>query len=327
MSVYRLGALGGTFDHFHLGHQHLLQFALGLADQLIVGVVSNPLPFTKIFPDSLEAYSTRVKHLEQFATDNQLSKRLTFTPLTDVYGPTLSQPQIDLLVVSPLTLSGGQQINQKRAELNLPALSIKVTDLVTDQTGIPISSSRIRQGLINRQGEAFIQAFTTNQQLLTDQRYRLKPPQGDVYKTDQLASVASGPHLNVLIGDQITRQFYSQKLPFQLAIVDGKIQRRPAPLPEHHFGVNQILSSQNPAGTIGKNIAQLISQTSLSTSTLIIIDGEEDLLVFPALLLLPLKTRIFYGQPEVGAVMITVTETSKQAALDLMRSIFVKEFV
>ena len=47
------------------------------------------------------------------------------------------------------------------------------------------------------------------------------------------------------------------------------------------------------------------------TNEVIRIEGEEDLLTMPAILLSPLGTYIIYGQFEVGMVVVEVTEEIK----------------
>jgi len=43
-----------------------------------------------------------------------------------------------------------------------------------------------------------------------------------------------------------------------------------------------------------------------------VIKGEEDLLTLPAILLAPLGAIVIYGQKDVGAVVVEVTEEIKQ---------------
>ena len=63
------------------------------------------------------------------------------------------------------------------------------------------------------------------------------------------------------------------------------------------------------------------SFTNYSKPQTILVKGEEDLGVLPAILLSPLNTAIFYGQPQKGLVYIKVTETSKQKALKLLQKL------
>lgn len=50
----------------------------------------------------------------------------------------------------------------------------------------------------------------------------------------------------------------------------------------------------------------------------ILIDGEEDLLVLPAIIYAPLGARVYYGQPGEGLVEVVVTHRKKRQALALL---------
>ncbi len=44
----------------------------------------------------------------------------------------------------------------------------------------------------------------------------------------------------------------------------------------------------------------------------IIVEGEEDLLTIPAVLLAPNRAIVIYGQPGTGAVVVNINEESKK---------------
>ena len=51
----------------------------------------------------------------------------------------------------------------------------------------------------------------------------------------------------------------------------------------------------------------------------IVIDGEEDLLALPAILLAPLKSMVLYGQMDLGVVLVEVTEEMKEKVAGLVK--------
>jgi uncharacterized protein (UPF0218 family) len=51
---------------------------------------------------------------------------------------------------------------------------------------------------------------------------------------------------------------------------------------------------------------------------LINVEGEEDLMGFPAVLLAPDDSAVLYGQPEVGIVWIPINEENRKIAKDLL---------
>jgi uncharacterized protein (UPF0218 family) len=53
----------------------------------------------------------------------------------------------------------------------------------------------------------------------------------------------------------------------------------------------------------------------------ILVHGEEDLAVIPAVVEAPLGAAVVYGQPNEGMVIITITRERKEKAKRLMREI------
>ena len=53
-------------------------------------------------------------------------------PLTDPAGPTKTDPEIECLVVSAETLSGGHAVNKIREEAGLPEMDLFSIELVGD---------------------------------------------------------------------------------------------------------------------------------------------------------------------------------------------------
>jgi pantetheine-phosphate adenylyltransferase len=71
--------------------------------------------------------------------------------LLDPYGPALSE-KYDFLIVSPETYQGGEEINERRFETGLPPLKIIKVDYVRSKDGKVISSTRIKRGEIDKNG-------------------------------------------------------------------------------------------------------------------------------------------------------------------------------
>jgi len=57
---------------------------------------------------------------------------------------------------------------------------------------------------------------------------------------------------------------------------------------------------------------------SHSTPQIILVDGEEDLLALPTMLLAPLDTYVVYGQYNLGMVVVRITEEIKSLARNLL---------
>jgi len=100
-------AMGGTFDHLHAGHKILLSSAAFLAtSKLIVGMTSDSLLSKKLHAEILEPIEERTRKTREFLQLVKPELELYLPPLTDIYGPTGWDPNVQALVVSKETLSG-----------------------------------------------------------------------------------------------------------------------------------------------------------------------------------------------------------------------------
>ncbi|KAJ7449952.1 hypothetical protein FB451DRAFT_1287082 [Mycena latifolia] len=125
-------ALGGTFDHLHAGHKILLSMAAWIAsEKLIVGVTDDALLTRKTNAHVLEPLAQRTAAVRAFLT--AFRPRLTYdiVPISDVYGPTGWDPNIQALVVSKETASGAAAIASHRAAHGLPALETFTIDVIS----------------------------------------------------------------------------------------------------------------------------------------------------------------------------------------------------
>lgn len=148
MSSKRYGkvAVGGTFDKFHDGHKKLLSTAFELGDKVEIGVTSNAFGGLKGDIDSCEE---RMGNLKSFFSEYS---NYIIVPLEDPYGTTIYDPDFDAIVVSEETEPTAVEINKIRVSKGMKPLDIVVVSFVLAYDGNPISSTRIRSGEINQNG-------------------------------------------------------------------------------------------------------------------------------------------------------------------------------
>ncbi|MHA1711377.1 MAG: phosphopantetheine adenylyltransferase [Candidatus Freyarchaeota archaeon] len=144
--------VGGTFDEFHKGHRALLLKALEVGDRVLVGLCSDEFASRMKKPHRVATYEERLKELMSFFKEQGVLSRVEVVPLNDPYGVTLSQGCIEAIVVSRETEPRAHEINEKRKKRGLPPLNIITIEMVPAENHVPISTTRIRRGEIDREG-------------------------------------------------------------------------------------------------------------------------------------------------------------------------------
>jgi len=104
-----------------------------------------------------------------------------------------------------------------------------------------------------------------------------------------------------------------------LQIVDSLEKRQQRNLPEGL--VKTSLSCNNPPAEITSDSINVIKQAfAMDVPVRIIVKGEEDLLVLPAVLFAPEKSLIMYGQPNEGLVIVKINEKIRNKAKSIMNA-------
>jgi cytidyltransferase-like protein len=150
--LYRLVAMGGTFDVLHRGHRVLLKKAFEVGRTVTIGVTSDVFAHQLHKPHKVDLFDARKKDLEKLLEKWDVLSRAKIVKLNDRFGPTTTSPRIQAIVVSKRTVRTGYEINRRRRLKGLTPLAIVTIDLIQAQDKIPISSTRIRRGRIDREG-------------------------------------------------------------------------------------------------------------------------------------------------------------------------------
>jgi pantetheine-phosphate adenylyltransferase len=152
MKKFRKVAVGGTFDELHKGHKVLLVKAFEIGEIVLIGLCTDEFVRKMDKPHITASYEARLKELQTFLEQKCLSDKAEIIPLDNPYGNTLTDKCIEALVVSEETEKTAMKINQKRSEVRLPLLTIVTISMVPAENYKPISTTRIRQGEIDREG-------------------------------------------------------------------------------------------------------------------------------------------------------------------------------
>uniref|UniRef100_UPI00398EDAA2 bifunctional coenzyme A synthase isoform X3 n=1 Tax=Pristiophorus japonicus TaxID=55135 RepID=UPI00398EDAA2 len=146
--------LGGTFDKLHTAHKILLSMSCLLTEKrLLIGVADGKLLNSKVLKELIEPYQERVEKLRKFLLDVNPAIQYDLVTLEDPYGPAITDPNLNCIVVSDETQKGGEAVNRKRQENALQELAIHKICLVKDAHRTAdeeekISSSTLRKRLL-----------------------------------------------------------------------------------------------------------------------------------------------------------------------------------
>jgi pantetheine-phosphate adenylyltransferase len=150
---FDLVATGGTFDELHAGHRVLLARAFSLGRSVLIGVSSDNFAAARKGKSRLRhRFETRVEKLGHFIHDELGDVNFEIKELNDDFGPTISDRNIQAIVVSEETETKAHEINIIRSRKGFDPLVIVIVTMLKAKDGRPLSSSRIRIGEIDRNG-------------------------------------------------------------------------------------------------------------------------------------------------------------------------------
>ena len=168
--AHRVVCLGGTFDYLHPGHKLLLTTAVQLLDvpkpesgkpcRLIIGITGDALLANKKFADQVQSWDERMVNVFDFlgtllelspsGFGSQGRPELSGPParanfrdgtilvecveINDVYGPTITDPEITALVVSGETKAGGDDVLARRMGKGFGLMELFVVDVLDSQS-------------------------------------------------------------------------------------------------------------------------------------------------------------------------------------------------
>jgi len=326
--------LGGTFDHFHSGHKRILDFAFHYGTHVTIGIVGKTVLKEKQLPTILETYSIRKDSVMSYVSLNAWNKKCTIIELKDIYGPAVTDAKFEAIIVTRETKPNAIKINEGRVENGMSPLKILEIPFMKGSDNKIIRSTRVRYGLINRDGERYLSLFTSRKQLSLPPRLRelLRKPLGQIIQgehrfrtlTAQKAARViqrAEPTIFITVGDIVTQSLKQAKCHINLMIIDHKSRRKILQNKIPSADVSPII---NPAGVIRQDVVRklhsmLAQAIEEKKCHLLLIKGEEDLLALPAILLAPLGSIVAYGQADLGIILIHVTEDKKEQVAGIIK--------
>ncbi|KAJ9662289.1 hypothetical protein H2198_001423 [Neophaeococcomyces mojaviensis] len=163
-------AVGGTFDHIHIGHKLLLTATIFIAQpgedrEITIGITGDELLVNKKHATVLESWDVRqqrtadfiesilvfnndvssirsVQHIDEPGPNGKIVKvtytdakngskiAINYTRISDPFGPTITDESISALVISAETRAGGKAVNDKRTEKGWAPLEVFEVDVL-----------------------------------------------------------------------------------------------------------------------------------------------------------------------------------------------------
>ena len=171
--------------------------------------------------------------------------------------------------------------------------------------------------------------------LPTSLRQTLATPFGPVHQTREAVDAARSSRLVIAVGDVVTQTLLDHGIVPKLMVVDGVTQRGTkveAALRGLPAGVRQVRVKNPPAEITRELVSALEAALDGPGSTVITVQGEEDLAALPAMILAQDGALVCYGQPPAnatepgaqavsargGVVVVVVTPLVRERAKDIL---------
>jgi pantetheine-phosphate adenylyltransferase len=311
--MYDTVILGGTFDRFHAGHEFFLGKAFQSAKKVLIGLTTPVMLKKIVLENSIWPYEIRMKAVEEFA--KKYGKEFEIFPIEDIFGPSVNREDLDAIVATEETRHTCERINHIRKRKGLKSLEIVHVPYVYSEDCRVISSSRIRKGEIDREGRVLVDYSITDRL-----KEELRMPASKIFEgdnqivTEDLINYIKEENFEyvICVGDEVSRDLLAKGYKPRNIIVDGKVMRKPI---DYLKKILELYTNRfqlkNPASTISRNSWKVINDAFKSESA-VLVEGEEDLLAIPILLLAKNNTAIIYGQPGRGKVVIKVDDNKKE---------------
>lgn len=146
--------VGGTFDYLHDGHAAILAKAFELGERVLVGICSDEMQLL-LLKDSagIQLLEFRMRALKELLREKGWLARAEIVTISDAFGPSLEDAELEAIVVSPETKARAKELNRLRVSKGLKPLEIVEIPFVLAEDGKPISSIRVRYGEIDAHGK------------------------------------------------------------------------------------------------------------------------------------------------------------------------------
>lgn len=149
----------------------------------------------------------------------------------------------------------------------------------------------------------------------------LATPFGPIHDTAGAVAAARAAGIVVTVGDVVTQTLLDHGIVPKLMIVDGVTQRGTkveAALRALPADVRRLSAHNPPARITAELIAKIREALAAEGRFLLAVAGEEDLAALPVMMHAPDGALVLYGQPNRGAVVVTLNAAVRRRATDIL---------
>jgi len=167
-----------------------------------------------------------------------------------------------------------------------------------------------------------------DRRLTSELKERLREPLGILIEGQPKENIDKMKHIVdkirpvaiAVVGDVVSSMAMAAGIPIKIYVADGRVMRSLAGL-ERAGSVDIIVRVRNPPGFITRESIDVLRRaTEYNGSVWVWVEGEEDLMVIPLVLFMPIGSIVIYGQPHRGFVVVYVDEKKKAEMLHIINS-------
>ncbi len=162
-------------------------------------------------------------------------------------------------------------------------------------------------------------------------RPKLAKPMGRVYGAEEVdgqefRSLVRNSSMVVTVGDRVTDTLEEVGRTPDVQVVDGVERRSRREPPKVPYA--RLVKVKNPAGVLTLGAIEGMKKAFVGKMPVRVkVDGEEDLMAMPAIIMAPVSAVVFYGQPGVGIVAVKSNAVSKSRSRAILAKMGIRGIV
>lgn len=313
------------FDRFHRGHRILLDRLVDMPNP-VAGVADITLMSKTLeLPQIIQPLGLREQRLSEYLESEDLSDTISVSAVTS-YDELQRIPEncTFLMFEGPCCAEIEEHALEIRESMGGIKDNVIKLKPIRAIDGDKLSSARIRLGEIDREGNPLIGTSEHPRKLPDSNRGALQTPKGEVYSvedgkpetrvTERIC--AEKPTCVIAVGDVTSSSLIAEGYTPDVCVIDGITKRG-----EYKSDIQSEKEYMlfNPQATIYPEAWSTID-TAIhdERKSVVLVDGEEDLMGFPAVLLSEHGSVVLYGQPDVGIVWVPVNAENQKLAREFL---------